>query len=127
MSDIINTMLHIHQQQGKLPVWHLMGCETNCMVGNPGVIYKTFALVHLLIGSIIITVHITEFRRSKAICKIPDKGFYKREMSLIIADFQILFYQTKYAELEVEIDTLEKELANKDAAEIDAVQPLAPK
>ena len=37
MSDIINTMLHIHQQQGKLPVWHLMGCETNCMVGNPGV------------------------------------------------------------------------------------------
>ena len=39
-------------------------------------------------------------------------------MSLIIADFQILFYQTKYAELEVEIDTLEKELANKDAAEM---------
>ena len=56
--------------------------------------------------------------RSKAICKIPNKGFYKREMSLIIADFQILFYQTKYAELEVEIDTLEKELANKDAAEM---------
>ena len=39
-------------------------------------------------------------------------------MSLIITDFQILFYQTKYAELEVEIDTLEKELANKDAAEM---------
>ena len=39
-------------------------------------------------------------------------------MSLIIADFQILFYQTKYAELEVEIDTLEKELANKDTAEM---------
>ncbi|MCC8147037.1 MAG: GH92 family glycosyl hydrolase [Bacteroidales bacterium] len=37
MSDIINTMLHIYQQQGKLPVWHLMGCETNCMVGNPGI------------------------------------------------------------------------------------------
>lgn len=37
---------------------------------------------------------------------------------MIIADFQILFYQTKYAELEVEIDTLEKELANKDAAEM---------
>lgn len=37
MSDIINTMIHIYQQQGKLPVWHLMGCETDCMVGNPGV------------------------------------------------------------------------------------------
>ena len=38
MADLINTMLAIHEQQGKLPVWHLMGCETNCMVGNPGII-----------------------------------------------------------------------------------------
>ncbi|MEG0807294.1 MAG: GH92 family glycosyl hydrolase [Alistipes sp.] len=37
MPDIVQTMLHIYQQQGKLPVWHLMGCETDCMVGNPGV------------------------------------------------------------------------------------------
>ncbi len=37
MPDIVNTMLHIYKQQGKLPVWHLMGCETNCMVGNPGI------------------------------------------------------------------------------------------
>lgn len=37
MGDIINTMLTIYKQQGKLPVWHLMGCETNCMVGNPGI------------------------------------------------------------------------------------------
>lgn len=36
-NDIINTMLHIYRQQGKLPVWHLMGCETDCMVGNPGI------------------------------------------------------------------------------------------
>ncbi|MDR0824328.1 MAG: GH92 family glycosyl hydrolase, partial [Prevotella sp.] len=36
MNDIVNTMLTIYQQQGKLPVWHLMGCETDCMVGNPG-------------------------------------------------------------------------------------------
>lgn len=56
--------------------------------------------------------------RSKTICKISDKNFYNREMNSIIADFQILFYQTKYAELEVEIDTLEKELANKDTAEM---------
>lgn len=37
MPDIINTMLHIYKQQGKLPVWHLMGCETDCMVGKPGI------------------------------------------------------------------------------------------
>ena len=33
----INTMLDIFKKQGKLPVWHLHGCETNCMVGNPGI------------------------------------------------------------------------------------------
>ncbi|MDR0546672.1 MAG: GH92 family glycosyl hydrolase [Dysgonamonadaceae bacterium] len=37
INDMINTMLHIYRQQGKLPVWHLMGCETNCMIGNPAV------------------------------------------------------------------------------------------
>ena len=36
-TDFINTMLAIHKEQGKLPVWHLHGCETNCMVGNPGI------------------------------------------------------------------------------------------
>ncbi|NGM60999.1 glycoside hydrolase family 92 protein [Sphingobacterium sp. SGG-5] len=35
--DIGNTMLNIYKQQGKLPVWHLMGNETDCMVGNPGI------------------------------------------------------------------------------------------
>lgn len=35
--DIAQTFLHIFQQQGKLPVWHLVGNETYCMVGNPGI------------------------------------------------------------------------------------------
>ena len=30
-------MLDIYREQGKLPVWHLHGCETDCMVGNPGI------------------------------------------------------------------------------------------
>ncbi len=34
--DMAQTFLHIFEQQGKLPVWHLMGNETDCMVGNPG-------------------------------------------------------------------------------------------
>lgn len=45
IADIINTMLHIHEQQGKLPVWHLMGCETNCMTGNPGIPVVADALI----------------------------------------------------------------------------------
>ena len=36
-ADMAQTFLHIFEQQGKLPVWHLMGNETDCMVGNPGV------------------------------------------------------------------------------------------
>ncbi|MDE6085719.1 MAG: GH92 family glycosyl hydrolase [Muribaculaceae bacterium] len=36
--DYVNTFLNIYRQQGKLPVWHLHGNETDCMVGNPGVI-----------------------------------------------------------------------------------------
>lgn len=35
--DMITTMLDIYKKQGKLPVWHLMANETNCMVGNPGI------------------------------------------------------------------------------------------
>lgn len=37
MADIINTMLHIYKQQGRLPVWHLMANETDAMVGNPAI------------------------------------------------------------------------------------------
>ncbi|MBQ0115584.1 MAG: GH92 family glycosyl hydrolase [Bacteroidales bacterium] len=35
--DIINTMIHIRKENGKLPIWSLMARETNCMVGYPGV------------------------------------------------------------------------------------------
>jgi predicted alpha-1,2-mannosidase len=37
INDMINSMLAIYQQQGKLPVWHLMGNETNCMPGYSSV------------------------------------------------------------------------------------------
>lgn len=37
MADFFLTMLDIYDSQGKLPVWHLMGNETDCMVGNPGI------------------------------------------------------------------------------------------
>ncbi len=33
VSDMINSMLAIYQQQGKLPIWPLHGSETDCMVG----------------------------------------------------------------------------------------------
>lgn len=36
--DFAETFMHIADEQGDLPVWHLMGNETDCMVGNPGAI-----------------------------------------------------------------------------------------
>lgn len=37
MSDFVNSMLAIYSQQGKLPIWHLQGNETDCMVGYSAV------------------------------------------------------------------------------------------
>ena len=37
-NDITATFYNIYKEQGDLPVWHLMGNETDCMVGNPGLI-----------------------------------------------------------------------------------------
>ena len=36
VGDMVKSMLAIYQQQGTLPVWHLMGNETNTMPGNSG-------------------------------------------------------------------------------------------
>ena len=36
-SDFINSMVKIYEHQGKLPVWHLRGNETNTMPGYSGV------------------------------------------------------------------------------------------
>ena len=49
-ADIVNTMLRIFDEQGKLPVWHLVGNETDCMVGNPGVIAVADAIVKNIPG-----------------------------------------------------------------------------
>ena len=37
MPSVAETYLRIFREQGKLPVWHLMSQETNCMVGCPAV------------------------------------------------------------------------------------------
>ena len=45
MDDLVKTMYHIYKEQGDLPVWHLMGNETDCMVGNPGLIAFADAVI----------------------------------------------------------------------------------
>ena len=50
MTDMVNTMLAINDEQGRLPVWHLWGCETDCMVGNPGIIPVADAIIKDIAG-----------------------------------------------------------------------------
>ena len=50
MTDIVNTMLSIADEQGRLPVWHLWGNETDCMVGNPGIVVVADAIVKNIPG-----------------------------------------------------------------------------
>ena len=68
--DFINTMLTIHRQQGKLPVWHLHGCETDCMVGNPGIPPVADAIVKEIPG---IDRHLA-FEAMKVSAMRPDRG-----------------------------------------------------
>ncbi len=35
--DFVNSFIRIYEQQGKVPVWHLAGNETDCMVGFPSI------------------------------------------------------------------------------------------
>ena len=96
MSDIINTMLHIHQQQGKLPVWHLMGCETNCKVGNPGVPVVADAILKDIKG------FDTElaFKALKESSMLPERGMEHRiEYGFIPADkmTEAIAYDMEYA------------------------------
>ncbi|UHG92664.1 GH92 family glycosyl hydrolase [Spirosoma oryzicola] len=37
VNDMVGSMLAIYQQQGKLPIWHLVGNETNTMPGNSAI------------------------------------------------------------------------------------------
>ncbi|MDW7695120.1 GH92 family glycosyl hydrolase [Flammeovirgaceae bacterium SG7u.111] len=37
VEDFVKSFLKIYEQQGKLPIWHLVGNETDCMVGYPAI------------------------------------------------------------------------------------------
>lgn len=69
-NDVINTFLDIFDKQGKLPVWHLMGCETDCMVGNPGIPVVADAILKGFDGFDIERA----FAAMKASAMRPDRG-----------------------------------------------------
>lgn len=69
MPDMAQTMLHIYAQQGKLPVWHLAGNETDCMVGNPGICALADAVLKGYVGD-----RQQAFEALKASAMLPERG-----------------------------------------------------
>ena len=96
MTDIIQTMLHICDQQGYLPVWHLMGCETNCMVGNPGIPVVADAVLKGVKG---IDPEVA-YAALKKSAMLPERGMeYRIKYGFIPADqfHEAIAYDMEYA------------------------------
>ncbi|MDE6154759.1 MAG: GH92 family glycosyl hydrolase, partial [Muribaculaceae bacterium] len=68
-SDYAGTFQDIYCRQGKLPVWHLHGNETDCMIGNPGVI----VLGDLLLKGFV-TDTIAAYEAMKASCMLDERS-----------------------------------------------------
>ena len=69
-SDFMRSFLKIYDRQGKLPVWHLHGNETDCMVGNPGVAAMADAVTKGIPGF----DYGQAFEAMKASALRPDRG-----------------------------------------------------
>lgn len=109
-TDFIKTMLAIHKEQGKLPVWHLHGCETNCMVGNPGIPPIADAIVKNLGGF----DYEEAFEAMKASALRPDRGQnHRMEYGYIPCDLfkESVAYDLEYALADGSIALAAKSLA----------------
>ena len=94
--DFVNTMLAIYKEQGKLPVWHLHGCETDCMVGNPGIPAVADAIVKGMEGF----DHEAAFEAMKVSALRPDRGQdYRMKYGYIPYDLsgESVAYDLEYA------------------------------
>ena len=96
MADIIQSMIQICNQQGNLPVWHLMGCETNCMVGNPGIPVVADAVLKGVKG---IDPEVA-YEALKKSAMLPERGMeYRIKYGFIPADkfHEAIAYDMEYA------------------------------
>ena len=118
--DFVNTMTAICEEQGKLPVWHLHGCETNCMVGNPGIMPVADAIVKGFEG----IDSKTAFDSMKKSALKPDRGQGERMKYGYIPydkfEKESVAYDLEYAIADAAIASAAKVLAGQetDSAEI---------
>ena len=68
--QFVSSMIDICDRQGDLPVWHLWGNETNCMVGDPAIPVVADAIVKGLQGF----DHDRAFEAIKQTAATPERG-----------------------------------------------------
>jgi predicted alpha-1,2-mannosidase len=86
VNDMINSMLAIYQQQGKLPVWHLMGNETNTMPGNSAIPVVADAVLKGFTGF----DHKLAFEAMKASAMLDERGLnHVKKLGYIPADTEV--------------------------------------
>lgn len=115
-TDFINTMLAIYREQGKLPVWHLHGCETNCMVGNPGIPPVADAIVKDLKGF----DYKLAMEAMKESALRPDRGQeHRMKYGYIPCDLfnEAVAYDLEYALADGALALAAKKLGDEEAAE----------
>ncbi len=115
-TDFINTMLAIYKEQGKLPVWHLHGCETNCMVGNPGIPPVADAIVKGLKGF----DHKLALEAMKESALRPDRGQeHRMKYGYIPCDLfnEAVAYDLEYALADGALALAAEKLGDDEAAE----------
>ncbi|MBN1480798.1 GH92 family glycosyl hydrolase [candidate division KSB1 bacterium] len=86
VGDMVQSMLAIDEQQGKLPIWHLMGSETNTMVG--------YHAVPVIVDAIFKGIEGIDkqkaFEAVKRSAMLDEEGLqYLKEMGYIPADKEI--------------------------------------
>ena len=70
-ADYADTFINIYRQQGKLPVWHLHGNETDCMIGNPGVI-----VLGDLLSKGFVADSLAAYEAMKASCMLDERSMF---------------------------------------------------
>lgn len=83
VGDFVNTFIRIYEQQGKVPVWHLAGNETDCMVGFPSVQVIADAILKDIPGFDVNKA----YEAIKAYAQLDERGLKQvREQGFIPAD-----------------------------------------
>ncbi len=109
--DFIETMLDIYDKQGKLPVWHLHGCETNCMVGSPGIMPVADATVNGYVDAE------RAFAAMKGSAMNPERGQgHRMEYGYIPCDLmnESVAYDLEYAVADAAIANAAKHLGKEE-------------